>query len=318
MIEVRADRLVATLLLLQARGQLRAADLARELEVSVATARRDLEALSSAGIPVYAQPGRGGGWALLGGARTDLTGLTAAETQALFLLAGPASSGSPALASALRKLVRALPSTFRTDAESAAAAVVLDPASWGEREPDRPDLVAALQRAVVGRRQVRLDYRTRGGEQIQRVVDPWGLVDKAGLWYLIAGTPSGKRTFRVDRIAAASLLETQAERPDDFDLAQSWRQVVEEVEEQRSLTTATVVVETRWLFALRGQFGRHFEVLDETDDKTTVRLAAPTPLMIAQPLAGWGRMIEVVESDDVRAELARLGAELVERNAVGG
>ncbi|HSU35483.1 MAG TPA: WYL domain-containing protein [Propionibacteriaceae bacterium] len=315
---MRADRLVATLLLLQARGQLRAADLARELEVSVATARRDLEALSSAGIPVYAQPGRGGGWALLGGARTDLTGLTAAETQALFLLAGPASSGSPALASALRKLVRALPSTFRTDAESAAAAVVLDPASWGEREPGRPDLVAALQRAVVSRRQVRLDYRTRSGEQIQRVVDPWGLVDKAGLWYLIAGTASGQRTFRVDRISAAALTENPAERPDDFDLAESWRQVVEEVEEQRSLTTAIVVVETRWLFALRGQFGRHFEVLSEVEDKTTVRLAAPTPLMIAQPLAGWGRMIQVVESDAVRAELARLGAELIERNAPGG
>jgi len=315
---VRADRLVATLLLLQARGQLRAADLARELEVSVATARRDLEALSSAGIPVYAQPGRGGGWALLGGARTDLTGLTAAETQALFLLAGPASSGSPALASALRKLVRALPSPFRTDAESAAAAVVLDPASWGEREPGRPDLVAALQRAVVSRRQVRLDYRTRSGEQIQRVVDPWGLVDKAGVWYLIAGTASGERTFRVDRISAAALTENPAERPDDFDLAESWRQVVEEVEEQRSLTTAIVVVETRWLFALRGQFGRHFEVLSEVEDKTTVRLAAPTPLMIAQPLAGWGRMIQVVESDAVRAELARLGAELIERNAPGG
>jgi predicted DNA-binding transcriptional regulator YafY len=196
--------------------------------------------------------------------------------------------------------------------------VVLDPASWGEREPDRPDLVAALQRAVVSRRQVRLDYRTRGGEQIQRLVDPWGLVDKAGLWYLIAGTASGQRTFRVDRIAAATLTENPAVRPDDFDLAESWRQVVEEVEEQRSLTTATVVVETRWLFALRGQFSRHFEVLSETDDKTTVRLAAPTPLMIAQPLAGWGRMIEVVDSDAVRAELTRLGAELIERNAVGG
>jgi len=308
---------VATLLLLQARGQLRAADLARELEVSVATARRDLAALSSAGIPVYAQPGRGGGWALLGGARTDLTGLTAAETQALFLLAGPASSGSPALASALRKVVRALPSTFRTDAESAAAAVVLDPASWGEREPDRPDLVAALQRAVVSRRQVELDYRTRSGEQIQRLVDPWGLVDKAGLWYLIAGTAGGKRTFRVDRIARATLTEHPAERTDDFDLADSWRQVVEEVEEQRSLTTATVVVETRWLFALRGQFGRHFEVLETVDDKTMVRLAAPTPLMIAQPLAGWGRLIEVVDSDAVRTELARLGAELVEHNGEG-
>src|SRR5256885_7840072 len=102
---MRADRLVATLLLMQARGRVTAAELAHELEISVATARRDLEALSAAGVPVYPQAGRGGGWSLVGGARTDLTGLTAREAQALFLLAGPAASISPAVRSALRKLV---------------------------------------------------------------------------------------------------------------------------------------------------------------------------------------------------------------------
>ncbi len=113
---MRADRLVAALLLMQARGRVTAADLAGELEVSIATARRDLEALSAAGIPVYPQPGRGGGWALVGGARTDLSGLTATEAQALFLLAGPAATTGPAVRSALRKLIRALPATFRADA----------------------------------------------------------------------------------------------------------------------------------------------------------------------------------------------------------
>src|SRR6476619_8462251 len=103
---MRADRLVAALLHLQARGRVTAAELAGELEVSVATARRDLEALSAAGIPVYPQAGRGGGWSLLGGARTDLSGLTATEAQALFLLAGPAASSAPEVRSALRKLVR--------------------------------------------------------------------------------------------------------------------------------------------------------------------------------------------------------------------
>src|SRR4029453_17261636 len=129
---MRADRLVATLLTLQARGRVTAAQLAEELEISVATARRDLEALSSAGIPVYPQPGRGGGWQLLGGARTDLSGLTASEARALFLLAGPAAAIAPEAKSALRKLVRALPDTFRADAEAAASAVVIDPARWGE------------------------------------------------------------------------------------------------------------------------------------------------------------------------------------------
>ena len=142
---MRADRLVATLLLMQSRGRVTAAKLAEELEVSVATARRDLEALSTAGIPVYPQPGRGGGWSLLGGARTDLSGLTAAEAQALFLLVGPAAAVAPEAKAALRKLVRALPDTFRADAEAAASAVVIDPARWGEHGKQRSELVAALQ-----------------------------------------------------------------------------------------------------------------------------------------------------------------------------
>ena len=133
---MRADRLVATLLLMQARGRVTAAEVAEELEVSVATARRDLEALSAAGIPVYPQPGRGGGWSLVGGARTDLSGLTAAEAQALFLLVGPAAAVAPEVKAALRKLARALPDTFRADAEAAAEAVVIDPARWGERVRD--------------------------------------------------------------------------------------------------------------------------------------------------------------------------------------
>ena len=253
---MRADRLVATLLLLQARGQLTAHQLADELEVSVATARRDLEALSSAGVPVYAQPGRGGGWTLLGGARTDLSGLTAPEAQALFLLAGPASASTPALRSALRKLVRALPTPFRAEAESAADAVVLDPAGWGESGQHRPDLVGDLQQAVVRRRRVRLAYRSRSRGPFNGMVDPWGLVDKAGIWYLVAGTEAGQRTFRLDRIEVATVTDLEARRPPDFDLSDAWRQVVATVEEQRSLASAIVRVEQRFVFVLQGQFGR--------------------------------------------------------------
>src|SRR4249919_202067 len=113
---VRADRLVAVLLILQARGRVTAAQLADELEISERTARRDLEALAMAGVPVYSQAGRGGGWSLVGGARTDLSGLTASEARALFLMAGP-SAATPQVKAALRKLVRALPETFRASAE---------------------------------------------------------------------------------------------------------------------------------------------------------------------------------------------------------
>ncbi|MFC4851952.1 helix-turn-helix transcriptional regulator [Actinophytocola glycyrrhizae] len=312
---MRADRLVATLLLMQARGRVTAAEVAQELEVSVATARRDLEALSTAGIPVYPQPGRGGGWSLVGGARTDLSGLTAAEAQALFLLVGPAAAVAPEVKAALRKLVRALPDTFRADAEAAADAVVLDPARWGERPRDRSPVVELLQRAVVGRRKVRFTYAARGRARAERMVAPWGLVDKDEIWYLVGGTERGQRTFRVDRIADAEVTGETFDRPEGFDLSSVWEQVVTEVEHRRSLVSATVLVAERFVFVLRDQYGRHCEVLGPADDgRVRVRLAAPTPLMIAQPLAGWGAMIEVEDSPEVRAELARLGTELVARH----
>jgi len=311
---MRADRLVATLLLMQARGRVTAAEVADELEVSVATARRDLEALSAAGIPVYPQAGRGGGWSLVGGARTDLTGLTAPEARALFLLVGPAAAVEPEARAALRKLVRALPQTFREDAEAAASAVVIDPAGWGERGRTRPATVDLLQTAVVGRRKVRFGYRGRAGRPTERLVDPWGLVAKDDIWYLVAGTDSGQRTFRVDRITDAEVTDEPAERPADFELSSAWEEVVTEVERRRSLTSAVVLLETRFVFVLEDRFGRHCEVLEDLPDgRSRVRLAAPAPLMIAQDLAGWGAAVEVVESAPVRAELARIGAELTAR-----
>ncbi|GAB2965259.1 WYL domain-containing protein [Micromonospora polyrhachis] len=311
---MRADRLVAVLLLMQSRGRVTAAELATELEVSVATARRDLEALSAAGIPVYPQPGRGGGWSLVGGARTDLSGLSAAEAQALFLLVGPAAAVSEEAKAALRKLVRALPQTFREDAEAAASATMIDPTRWSGRDQWRPELVELLQSTVVRRRKVRLTYTNRAGERTERLVDPWGLVDKDDIWYLIAGTERGQRTFRIDRISTAEPTDQPAERPDGFTLSTAWQQVVDEVEQQRSRTWATVLVEARFVPVLRNQFGRHCRTEGEPDNgRARVRLAAPTPLDIARHLAGWGAMIEVVEPRSVQWELARIGAELTTR-----
>jgi predicted DNA-binding transcriptional regulator YafY len=308
---MRADRLVATLLLMQSRGRVTAAELAAELEISVATARRDLEALSAAGVPVYPQPGRGGGWQLIGGARTDLSGLTSAEARSLFLLLGPASA-TPEVRSALRKLLRALPATFREEASAAASAVVVDPTAWGSAERPRPPLVDLLQSAVVGRRRVRLTYST-GPDP--RLVDPWGLVDKGDLWYLIAGTPRGRRTFRVDRIVSAELTAEPFTLPADFDLSSAWQEVVETVEQQQRQTSATVLVRPRFIPVLRNQFGRQCEVISdsEPDGRARVRLTAPRPIMIAQHLAGWGDLLEVVDSPPVQAELARLGSELLAR-----
>ncbi|GII62220.1 transcriptional regulator [Sphaerisporangium krabiense] len=311
---MRADRLVAVLLLMQTRGRVTAAELAAELEVSVATARRDLEALAAAGVPVYPQPGRGGGWSLVGGARTDLSGLTAAEAQALFLLAGPAAV-SPEARAALRKLVTALPRTFRADAQAATDATMIDPAGWGERDRLRPEIVDLLQTAVVRRRKVRLTYAGRAREPGERLVDPWGLIDKDDIWYLLAGTGQGRRTFRIDRIITAETTDEPAERPDDFALATAWQEVVEEIERRRSRTWATVTVEERYLPVLRDQFGRHCHPDGDPDQgRVRVRLAAPTPLDIARHLAGWGALIDVLDPPSVRAELARIGAELLARH----
>lgn len=311
---MRADRLVATLLVMQARGRVTAAELAGELEVSVATARRDLEALSAAGVPVYPQPGRGGGWSLLGGARTDLSGLTAPEARALFLLLGPAATLDPQARSALRKLVHALPATFRADAQAAATAVVTDPARWGEHTRERPALVEMLQTAVVARRKIRLVYATRAGERTQRLVDPWGLADKDDIWYLVAGTNDGQRTFRIDRVIDAVMSDLDAERPADFELSLAWQRVVDEVEHHRSLVSATVLISAELLPVLRTQFGRHCAVDSPLDDgRIRVRLSAPMPVMIAEHIAGWGAHVEVLEPTSVRTELARIGTELTQR-----
>jgi len=304
---------VAALLLLQARGRVTAAEVATELEISVATARRDLEALSTAGIPVYPQPGRNGGWQLIGGARTDLSGLSAPEAQALFLLVGPAASIAPDAKAALRKLVRALPQTFREHAEAAAEAVVIDPARWGEHTKERPELVRRLQDAVVRRLKVRLVYAGRGRQESERLIDPLGLVDKDDIWYLIAGTPKGQRTFRVERVVSAELTDEPFERPADFDLSTAWNEIVEQMEVRRSGLTATVVMDERHLWVMQDRLGRHCEVDGMEGDRVRIKVTAPTPLMIAQHLAGWGGSIEVIDPPSVQAELARLGTELATR-----
>ena len=318
---MRAERLVAAVLLLQARGRVTAAELAGELEVSVATARRDLEALSGAGIPVYPQPGRGGGWSLLGGARTDLSGLTAGEAQALFGLLGPSAGTVPEARSALRKLVQALPDSFRTDAEAAAKAVVVDPAGWGKAAPDRHPLVGPLQAAVVRARQVRLVYGGRPSavgdrSPSERLVHPWGLVDKGGTWYLVAGTDRGQRTFRLDRVVSAEVTDLPAERPPDVELADAWARVADEVEQRRSGARATLLADGSLVRGLRMTFGRYLEVVgDEPDGRVRATVAAQSRTAVAEQLAGWATLVEVVGPPEVVAELARLGQILVDRYA---
>ena len=311
---MRADRLVASLLVLQAKGRVTAAELAEELEVSVKTARRDLEALAIAGIPVYSQPGKGGGWSLIGGARTDLSGLTADEARTLFMVAGPSSTATPEAKAALRKLVQALPETFRADAEAAAASVVLDPAGWGGTPVPRPTHLDALQRAVVEGVQIRLGYADRQRTETERIVHPLGLVEKGSIWYLVAGTDAGMRTFRVNRVRSVQPTGDPVERPADFDLAATWDAVVATMEERRASVRARVRVPPWGEYGLRAQFGPSTAVVERlADGRIEVEIGASRPEMIVERLAGWGEHAEVVAPQEVRDGLARVGQLLVER-----
>jgi predicted DNA-binding transcriptional regulator YafY len=311
---MRADRLVATLLYLQSRGRVTAQEVADELEVSIRTARRDLEALSIAGIPVYSQAGRNGGWSLVGGARTDLSGLTADEARTLFLVAGPSSAVTPEAKAALRKLVQALPETFRAEAEKAASAVVLDPASWGAEAPPAPPFLEQLQQAVVQENQLLLGYADREGAVSERVVHPLGLVAKGSVWYLVADTDNGLRTFRVWRVRSVELTGDRVVVPAGFDLAETWRGVVAEMDVRRTRVRVHVLVDREIVGWVRGEFGTNAKVGDPVaDGRVPVEIGFGDRAYPAAALAGFGTRVEVISPPEVRAELAALGAVLVDR-----
>lgn len=308
---MRADRLVAILLLLQRRGQVTAAEVAEELEISERTARRDLDALGQAGIPVYAQRGRGGGWRLAGGGTTDLSGLTAAEARALFVLAGPLAA-TPEVKAALRKLVRALPEPLRARAEAASARVLVDPASWdrptGTRPP--PPLLDLVQRAVVEGEQLRIDYVDRGGATTNRVLHPLGLAAKGATWYLFAETDRGQRALRVDRITAAEPTGEPVDRPADFDLAETFSRFVDDVDRLRTPVIARAAAELDALRPLRAVFGTRLTVTSESDTRARVELRGHSIRALAAEVAGFGSWLDVNEPPELRDALAEIGAEL--------
>ncbi|HXQ61658.1 MAG TPA: YafY family protein [Acidimicrobiales bacterium] len=307
---MRADRLVAALLILQARGRVTATALAEELEISERTARRDLEALAMAGIPVYSQPGRGGGWSLVGGARTDLSGLTAAEVRTLFLVAGPAAA-TPEVKAALRKLVRALPETFRAEAEAAASAVVLDPTGWDHHRAEPPAHLGELQKAVIDGVQVRLSYTARSGTETERIVHPLGLVAKRSVWYLIAKTEAGLRTFRVGRVRGVVATGRPVERPEGFDLEEAWRSTLHTLDEHRVPSAATLRVDPEIVPHLRAVLGTPMTVgKTVVDGRVDVEVRSYSAEMIAGQLAGFGARVEVLAPKEVRDRLSRIATEL--------
>jgi predicted DNA-binding transcriptional regulator YafY len=318
---VRADRLVSVLLLLQRRGHVTAAEVAEELEISERTARRDLEALSIAGLPVYSRQGRGGGWELLGGARTDLSGLTGPEATALFMVAGPSSSATPEVKRALRKLVRALPEPFRDEAEAATTAIVIDPNGWGRaaRPMAQPSQLEAVKQAVVAARQVALSYVDRESAATERLVDPLGLASKGSQWYLVAGTPNGMRSFRVDRIRSIEPMAEPVKRPPGFDLEATWAAMNAAVEDRRTPFLATATIARTHLGILRGVLGGRVRVIEEgvgenaLGGRFMIELRSRSAEVLAVEIAGFVQWLTIIEPADVRESLARIGVALAER-----
>jgi len=223
---VRADRLISLLMLLQTHGQMTAQDLADRLEVSPRTIYRDLDALSVSGVPVYAERGPQGGCSLLDSYRTNLTGLTDKEVRALFMFTVPgllADLGADkASQAALLKLTAALPAPFRPDVDKVRERILLDTAVWFQPEEPTPYL-SLVQEAVWTNHRLRMTYRRGDGQWVKRLVDPYGLVAKANVWYMVAGAHHSTYTFRVSRIQEAELSESVFERPSSFKLTDYWQ-----------------------------------------------------------------------------------------------
>jgi predicted DNA-binding transcriptional regulator YafY len=222
---MRADRLLSLMMLLQTRRQMTAEELANELEVSKRTIYRDIDALSVAGVPVYANGGPGGGYALLDSYRTTLTGLNEGEIQALFMLTIPSPISDLGVSQQLKAAVLKLTSTLASDphqhADYLRQRLHLDAASWFQIDEPVPHL-KVVQEAVWQDRQLVLSYRHRNGTVSERTVSPYGLVAKASIWYLVAATDHGMRVYRVSRIEAVQMSQTHFARPQDFDLAKFW------------------------------------------------------------------------------------------------
>jgi predicted DNA-binding transcriptional regulator YafY len=252
--DVRSDRLLATLLLLQTHGRLPAPEIARRLEVSPRTVARDVEALSAAGVPVYCERGRSGGVVLVEGYRTDVTGMTDDEMRALVALAGSGGTGAlgPALASASRKLLAALPEARRDGVDRARRRLLVEQQGW-RRGPEEVPMLAPLDAALVADVRVRLRYATadRGtAAGSWRTVDPYGLVAKAGTWYLVAAHRGQPRMYRVSRVREVAATTTPARRPDDRTLAEVWSELRDRLEAPVEGLDVRVRVDPEWLATL--------------------------------------------------------------------
>jgi predicted DNA-binding transcriptional regulator YafY len=241
---LRSGRLLSALMLLQAHGRLSTRELAERLEISQRTAHRDMEALCAAGVPVLALRGAQGGWELARGWRTKVPGLDEAELRAL-LMSQPSVLGHPGLAAASErafgKLMAAMPRSMQTQAASIRARLHIDPAGWRPSAEDF-SVLPIVQEAIARDCKLTFLYSRADGESGVRTVDPFGMVAKQAVWYLVARAPAGMRTYRISRMQNAVILAVTFTRPSTFDLAAHWKTATAQLQEKREQFRATLAV----------------------------------------------------------------------------
>jgi predicted DNA-binding transcriptional regulator YafY len=308
---MKSDRLVSLLLLLQGRSPRSARELAEALEVSARTIYRDVEALSLAGVPVYAERGSSGGIALADGYRKAITQFSTDELHALFLAAADplAELGVTGHQRALDKLSGALPDLQRRAAQQARQRILLDHNRWYRLEQPAAFL-AMLRRAVWEDRRVRIRYRDRTGTMTQRDVEPYGLVSKAGVWYLVARQSDGEyRTFRVERIASVDELADYFTRDGKFDLEAHWRASNAAMQRPVEWYEATLHVfneALEWVMSYN-----ECEVLAEDDGGKTLRMRFPSFRAAVQQIGGWARSVRVLDPAELRSAMTEHARDLL-------
>jgi predicted DNA-binding transcriptional regulator YafY len=325
---MRASRLLSLLMLLQTRGRQTAQALADELEVTVRTIYRDIDDLSAAGVPVYGDRGRAGGFQLLDGYRTRLTGMTAQEAESLFLagLPGPAAELGlgDTLAAAQLKLLAALPEQGRQTASRLNARIHLDPVGWFQ-EAGKVDILPDIARAVWNEQVIRMRYERWAGI-VDRTVEPLGLVLKGGVWYLVArsqveaGKPAGgPRTYRVSNILAHTVLDRRFTRPAHFDLPAHWQESLQSFEAGLYTGTARVKATAAGLKSLRN-LGPAFNeritaTLQPADADGWAEADIPLEAVewTGRQLLGLGLTVEVLSPPELRAHMGEMAAELHRR-----
>ncbi len=316
---MRADRLLSLMMLLQTRRHMTAEELADELEVSKRTVYRDIDALSVAGVPVYANGGPGGGYALLDGYSTSLTGLNKDEIRALFMLTIPGPIADLGVSQQLKGAILKLTSSFADDQNEHAnylrQRLHLDATKWFQTNEPVPHL-KTVQEAVWQDCQLVLTYRRSNSIVSKRIISPYGLVAKASIWYLVAATAQGTRVYRVSRIEAVQITQTHFTRPQDFDLAEFWLSWVTSYKTSLPKYPVTLHIAPDLIPILPSILGSGVRALVEQaqPDSKGWRIVDHTFERIEEAQAyvlGMGASVDVITPEELRVSVLKIATDVV-------